>query len=219
MNEFQARLDSAFPATTDETVARGVREGIVLADEWLKGHAFLNGPLGRDIRGHVRRCGILFRVHEMAEAGDLPFASKLLAMPRGNWHWVELQSGGIKSHICRSEGPTAYPEDTPTRQDERLVNQFNFDFMPKAVVADPQAMFAWLTYGIAFDGTLGHLCWAMPTSSGDAWLARTNILVRLAETAREAEPETATKSLTLKFKDHIEDALNKGRDQDIDADR
>jgi len=217
VNEFQTRLDSAFPASTDETVARGVREGIVLADSWLASHAFLKGPLGRDIRGQVRRCGILFRVHEMAEAGDLPFASKLLPMPRGNWHWVELQSSGIKSHICRSESPAAFPEDTPTRQDERLVNQFDFDFMPKPVAADPQAMFAWLTYSIAFDGTLGHLCWAMPTSAGDVWLARTNVLVRLADTAREANPETASKSLKLKFKDHIEDALNKESDQDNDA--
>jgi hypothetical protein len=218
VNEFQVRLDAAFPASTDETVARGFREGIILADSWLKSHPFLNGPLGRDIRGQVRRCGILFRVHEMAKSGDLPFASKLLPMPRGNWHWVELQSAGIKSHICRSESPAAYPEDTPTRQDERLGNQFDFDFMPKPVEADPQAMFAWLTYGIAFDGTLGHLCWAMPISTGDAWLARTNILVRLAEAAREANPETATKSLKLKFKDHIEDALNKDRDRDIDTD-
>lgn len=217
MNEFQTRLDAAFPASSDETVTRGAREGICLADDWLSGHPFLAGPLGRDIRGHVRRCGILFRIHEMAQAGDLPFASKLLPMPRGNWHWVELQSAGIKSHICRSESPTAYPEDTPTRQDERLVNQFDFEFMPKPVAADPQAMFAWLTYGIAFDGTLGHLCWAMPTSAGDAWLARTNVLVRLADAAREANPETATKPLKLKFKDHIEEALNKDRNQDKDA--
>jgi hypothetical protein len=217
VNEFQARLDAAFPASTDQNVARGVREGIVLADDWLKGQPFLRGPLGRDIRGHVRRCGILFRVHEMAEAGDLPFASTVLPMPRGNWHWVELQSSGIKSHICRSESPAAFPEDTPTRQDERLVNQFHFDFMPKPVETDLDAMFAWLTYGIAFDGSLGHLCWAMPASTGDTWLARTNILVRLAETEREANPETASKSLKLKFKDHIEDALNKDSEQDNDA--
>ena len=212
-NEFQTRLDAAFPAVADENVARGVREGIVLADDWLKSHPFLSGPLGRDIRGQVRRCGILFRIHEMARAGDLPFSSSLSPMPRGNWHWVELTSGGITSHICRSEGPAAFPEDTPTRQDERLVNQLNFDFIPRPVEDNDSAMFAWLTYSVAFDGTLGHLCWAMPAAAGDVWLARTNILVRLAEAAREADPETASKSLKLRFKDHIEDALT-DRDSD-----
>jgi hypothetical protein len=217
MNEFQARLDAAFSAATDECVARGVREGIQLADGLLNSEPFLNTLLGRDIRGQLRRCGILFRLHEMVKAGDLPFESKLAKMPRGNWHWIELQSAGIISHICRSDGPDCYPDDTPTRQDERNTNQLHFDFMPRPFLTDPKALFAWLTYGIAFDGTLGHLCWAMPTSSGDSWLARTNVLVRLADTAREADPETATKSMKLKFKDHIEEALNKGSDQDEDA--
>jgi hypothetical protein len=182
----------------------------------MKREPTLRTVIGSDLRGHIRRNGVLFRVHESAKAGDLPFEAEMVPMPRGSWHWLELRSGSYKAHICRSEGPEKFPEDTPTRQDERLENQFDFfKLLRPEVVVDlpPKVWAAWLTYNVFPDGTLGHLCWGMPSAHTDVWLARINVLRRLAESSAESAPEAPSKGLGLRFRDFVEDALSKERDE------
>jgi len=208
----QERLDDAFPSSADAQLARAVQQGVLLADGVVENERWLRNLLSKDVRGYLRRAAILARVHEACVAGDLPFASTLERMPRGPFHWVEVSSGGMKAHVCRTEAPSAFPEDTPTRQDERLSNQIGlFDnVVPlKEVAANINHLFAWLTFGVADAGQLGHLCWAMPASDGKSWLAHTNVLFRLAVAKVEVEPEAPTERAILKFRDQISESVEK----------
>ena len=74
---FQSLLDEAFPGSLDANLIRGVGEGILLADKALDSEGFLKSLVGQDLRGHIRRAGILFRLHQMAGVGDLPFATTM----------------------------------------------------------------------------------------------------------------------------------------------
>jgi hypothetical protein len=205
-NPFQEQLDTAFPDSTDEHVIRGVTEGIMLADKIIENEPFLRTLVGQDLRGHLRRAGILFRLHGMATDGELPFQSSMIQMPRGNWHWVELRSQNIRSHVCRTDGPALFPTDTPTRQDDRLSNQGDL-FLIDPALTDISVRSAWLMFGMGDSGALGHLCWGMPNAKSDIWLARTNIMRRVEAKGVGVRIEAPSKSLGLKFKQHIEESL------------
>lgn len=202
----QQLLDSAFPQETDANLIRGVSEGIFLADSTLDSTPFLSSDVGADLRGHLRRSGILFRLHELCTLGDLPFNSTMSRMPRGNWHWTELQSGNFTSHVCRTDAPELFPVDSPTRQDDRVTNQGDLFFDTSSVIPI-RGYFAWLTFGAGHSGSLGHLCWGMPSAKEDAWLARTNILRRAHENESFIPKEPATAAAKLKFRDHVEESL------------
>jgi hypothetical protein len=133
-------------------------------------------------------------------------------MPRGGGHWVELRSAQFKAHICRTEGPAAFPEDTPTRQDQRLTNQFELRLDAKVVPLRPVItssieMYAWLTFGAAAD-QLTHLCWGMPAAGRDEWIARINIM-RRAENAEVVSASAPSAKTVLRFRDHVEEALRR----------
>lgn len=212
MGDLQERLEAAFPATVDVQLAHAVQQGILLADGVVENEQWLRGPMARDVRGYLRRAGVFSRVHAACLAGDLPFASSLEPMPRGPFHWVEITSGEYKAHICRTESAGAFPDDTPTRQDERLTNQPSlFDnVVSLRKAADPVGtLFAWLSYGAPDRGKLGHLCWAMPAADGKSWLAHTNVLYRLAAADLKREPEQPTQRAVLNFRAEIADALER----------
>jgi len=209
----QDALDAAFPPECDANLIRAVSEGIFLADSTMRSAGFLRSAVGTDIRGHVRRAGILHRIHEMAQDGDLPFRSTMSRMPRGNWHWIELQSKNFASHVCRTDAPDAFPDDTPTRQDERVTNQLDL-FMSTSSVVPINGYLAWLTFGVGDSGALGHLCWGVPNANDDVWLARTNIIRRAERNEKIIPFEQADLKTKLKFRDHVEEALS---DKDADA--
>lgn len=217
MSVFQSQLEDAFPASTDAAVILGVQQGVLLANAALENELFLSTPVGRDLRGHLRRAAVLFRIHELCKNGDLPFNSSIDKMPRGGGHWVELHSGNFRAHICRTDGPAAFPEDTPTRQDQRHSNQL--DLFADNVILLPGTeslanCYAWLTFGVE-GPSLGHVCWAMPKATRDEWLARVNVIERAARNAVPAkEPEAPTKAMRLRFREHIEESLQKSEDSD-----
>lgn len=213
-NPFQELLDDAYPESSDAAVIRGVSQGIMLADNTLENHSFLKSYVGQDLRGHIRRAGILFRLHEMANAGDLPFDSTMTRMLRGNWHWIELKSKSFTAHVCRTEAAELFPQDTPTRQDDRLTNQPDL-FEDQSAVVPISGYTAWLTFGVGDSGALSHLCWGMPKDSEDVWLARTNIIRRAKENEVVVKAERPVADLGLKFRDHVEESLKeKGKDKD-----
>lgn len=209
---FQDQLDEAFPAATDANVIRGVTEGIMLADKTLDNETFLKSLVGQDLRGHIRRAGILYRLHQMVTVGDLPFKSSMSKMPRGNWHWIELRSKNFSSHICRTDGPDLFPTDTPTRQDDRLTNQGDL-FRGRSEVVPIKGYISWLTFSVGDSGALGHLCWGMPNADDHVWLARTNIIRRAQESEVIVKFEPPATSAGLKFRDHVEEAL-KSKDEE-----
>lgn len=210
-SKFQELLDAAYPALADAHVIRGVTEGLLLADKTMENEPFLASLVGRDLRGHIRRAGILFRLDQLASKGDLPFASTMTVMPRGNWHWIELKSQKFTAHVYRTDGPEIFPDDTPTKQDDRLSNQTDM-FSNTQNVEPITGYVAWLMFGVGDSGALGHLCWGMPDSSGVNWLARTNIIRRAALSDLSVKPEQPTASLDLKFQDHIEITLKNNKD-------
>lgn len=211
MVPFQQLLDEAFPPSTDVALMRSVSQAIALGSDVMDNEPFLKSLIGDDIRGHIRRAAVLFSVHEGCKVGDLPFASEMTRMPLGGGHWVELRSGPFRAHVCRTHSPVAFPEETPTRQDQRLSNQLELFGSDPVVVPSrapsPQEMYAWLTFGAnGFD--LTHLCWGMPEAGRNSWLARTNVLSRLGPV--EAAPvDVPAPAVVLRFRDHIEQALRK----------
>jgi hypothetical protein len=215
MDEFQKRLEAAFRPAADGETIRGVSEGILLADDVIENTPILRDAGGRDLRGHIRRAGIIFRLHDLCDRGDLPFSAEIVPMPHGSWHWLEIRSDSFKAHICRSDGPYDFPEETLSRQDSRLVNQT--DLFAENVVPISEALakipelYAWLTFSAEKNGILKHRCWAMPPADSGSWLAHINVLKREEQTAvKDDRPvEEPTKTIKLRFRDHIEEALSK----------
>jgi hypothetical protein len=161
MDEYQKRLDAAFQPVSDGETIRGVSEGILLADDVIENTPILRHAGGRDLRGHIRRAGIIFRLNDLCEKGDLPFSAEIVPMPHGSWHWLEMRSDNFKAHICRSDGPYDFPDETLSRQDSRLVNQADL-FAEKVVpiseaLAKIPELYAWLTFSAEKNGVLKHL--------------------------------------------------------------
>ncbi|MGM5025100.1 hypothetical protein AB8B02_02640 [Tardiphaga sp. 862_B3_N4_1] len=220
-DEFQRRLEAAFYPDADGETIRGVTEGILLADDLLENTPLLKNAVGRDLRGHIRRSGIIFRLHDLCARGDLPFTADIVPMPHGNWHWLEIRSENFKAHICRSEKPYDFPEETLSRQDARLVNQndlFAENVVPlKQIINQVPDLYAWLTFGAEKNGSLKHLCWAMPPADDGFWLAHINIVERAKQAeAKPRAPEEPAKVIKLKFRDHIEESLIQQNQADKD---
>lgn len=211
-DDLQLRLAEAFPAETDAPLIRAFREGVLLADGLLDSEPFLQTLTGRDLRGHLRRAGILHRVFEACRVGDLPFDSSVRPMPRGHWHYLEIRSQLFVAHICRTEGIHAFPDDSLTHQEERIQNQgdlFSPNILPlREEIRQARRLSAWLTFGGNVTGQLQHLCWAMPAFDNQEWLAHINILRRASASGAidQAEPKYGS-SVRLRFKEHIEELL------------
>jgi hypothetical protein len=221
VEELQQRLVTAFPSETDATVVRGVREGILLADGVLENEPFLKNVLGRDLRGLLRRAGVLFRINDLCSNGDLPFESKIEKMPSGNWHWIELKSGIFRAHICRTGDSDAFPVEAQCRQDARLQSQtdlFDGKVVPIKQLADEVGLlYAWLVFGASIAGELLHLCWKMPAREEDSWLGHIDVLRRVVPTESDpTETPAPDTKLGLRFRTHIEEALSKKPDEDQD---
>jgi hypothetical protein len=218
----QDRMRAAFPPTADAMAVRTIRQGVLLADDLILNTPILNTLIGRDYRGLIRRAGVMFSFHEACARGDLPFKATIRQMHRGHWHLLEIISGTERAQICRSEEADAFPEDTPVKQDERLVNQFDlFQELPpidKLLLQIPR-LYVWLTFGVNTAGNMTHVCWCAPAKEEKQWLAFENILRRVVE-GGEAIPSPRTPpdpTSKLRFKEHIEEALEKKNDEKSSA--
>jgi hypothetical protein len=215
MLTFQQRLESAYRNETYANTLRALREGIASADDTIAGIPMLASEVGDDYRGLIRRAGILHRFQEMCKTGDLPFKCELTPMPRGTWHWLDIYSGDTHGHIVRTEDPSAFPEDTPNRQDARASNMPSlFDTEEERVIRlTPPKLYTWLCYRASPDGRLSHALWQAPSANADEWLARLNLLaVVLAEkaddVARPAKPDPKTK---MKLRDDVRQLIDKNK--------
>jgi hypothetical protein len=175
MVDFNALLDRAFPYETYANTLRALKQGIANADATIKGTPLLNNPTGQDLRGLIRRVGILQQFDRMCKAGDLPFRSEMAQMPIGTWHWLNIWSGDVLAHIVRTEEPDKFPEDTLNRQDRRARNNEDL-FEPKIVSIEPMKLYAWLCYRALPNGALAHAVWGFPAADAEEWLARKNLM-------------------------------------------
>jgi hypothetical protein len=217
----QRLLEVAFPHSADTEVIRGVSEGIGLADDLIENNRLLRNAGGNDLRGHIRRVGIMFRLRDLCTRGDLPFSAEIVQMPHGPWHWLEIRSGNFLAHVCRTSAPHAFPEEALSRQDARLRNQEDLFAPPPSdrsqLIVSIREFYAWLTFGIGQHGVLEHICWAMPPADDGDWLAHRDILRHAAtpattqpeqQQAPERTEEEAAKALKLRFQEHIEKTLS-----------
>jgi hypothetical protein len=220
--EAQERLLTAFPKSSNAALVRAVQEGVYLADHLYEGESFLGNAIGRDLLGHVRRVGVSYQIRKYCERGDLPFLAQEKEMPRGRWHWLEIQSTGAIAHICRTDDANAFPVETESRQDVRLRLQSDLfswssdksDF--GKILREIPKMYAWMTYRVGPAQQLSHLCWASPAADLDDYIAHINVLEQVAivgpSTPAPMSPDPKDK---VKLKDHIASMLEKRKDSKL----
>jgi hypothetical protein len=198
----------AFPENTFANTCRGVREGVALGDEAIKGLPILDNPIGRDLRGLMRRAGVMWRLHRMCAEGDLPFAAEMAPMSYGTWHWLEIRSADFIAHPVRTEEPDKFPEDTPNRQDQRLRNQGDL-FKKIEDASHIERVYAWLCYKCTNNGAIAHMCWGMPSALKDEWLARVSLMGASAPKAESPEPVKLDPRSVMSFKESIAENISK----------
>lgn len=225
VTEIQQRLRKTRDSSTNIALARAVREGVLLADDLYGEGNLLDSPLGYDIRGLVRRVGIAVQIHTFSTRGDLPFTTEIKPMPKGRWHWLEIQAPGLLAHVCRTVDVYSFPDEAESRQDVRLAiqpNLLSWSAKQKSlgeIVGEVPELYAWLTYGLAADGELCHLSWASPAPDENSWLAHISVLqeIRKAERAITETPPVPDPKERLRFKDHVQHFLaerhNKAEDE------
>jgi len=223
--EIQDRLRAAFPQANDVALARAAREGVLLADDLYSGGTLLDNVLGRDLRGHIRRVGIAYRIIEFCRRGDLPFSAEMTSMPRGRWHWLQIRGTGVLAHACRTDEVFAFPDEAESRQDLRLALQPNLlswserDKSLGEISKEVPELYAWLTYRVADDGNLCHLCLASPAPDDNQWLAHVSILreIDLAGRAPPPLPPVADPKEKLRFKEHVQQTLGRTNDNKVSS--
>jgi hypothetical protein len=219
IREVQDRLELAFPKSADVQLLRAVQEGSFLADHLFDGEAILNNALGRDLRGHVRRIGISKQIDLYCMRGDLPFVSAMKPMPKGRWHWLEIVGTGAVAHVCRTDDIWEFPQEAESRQDFRLTLQPSLLTWMSArksmaqIVQEIPKLYGWLTFRVAQDGRVSHLCWGAPAADSDEYIGHINILDRIAKSGGQLVPANPTPDPKdrLRLKEHIEQALEEKR--------
>lgn len=212
MPDYQQILQTAFPDNTFGDTARAIREGIALGDDTINGIPLLNTPVGKDIRGLIRRAAVMHRIHQLCEIGDLPFEAEFTPMPIGSWHWLEIRSGLCRGYLVRTKDKYAFPDDTPNQQDKRHSNQIDLFDDPK-IVPMPHAntVNTWLCYGANKKGATTHAIWGVPSGDeAETWLARRDIL-NVSRAAIHVPKETKRPKVdprnAMKFRDEIQEAI------------
>lgn len=213
--EVQERMLTAFPKSSNAVLSRAVQEGVFVADQLFDGESFLNGLIGKDLRGHVRRAGISFQIKRYCERGDLPFLATEKQMPMGRWHWVEIKSTGAIAHVCRTDEPGGFPDETESRQDSRLRLQGdllawdpNKKDLGKIIQSIPQ-LYAWLTFRVGPAQQLSHLCWVSPAADVDVYVGQLDVLADAAKAGPIQAPQTTPDPKdAVRLKDHIAASLS-----------
>jgi hypothetical protein len=215
----QDRLTLAFPPSSNVVLFRAVQEGAYVADHLLNGASFLQNPIGLDLRGHIRRVGICHQIETYCTRGDLPFIAQMKHMPKGNWHWLEIGATGAIAHVCRTDDIDKFPVETDSRQDFRLRLQGDLLSWREdgerdlgKVIKEVPKVYAWLTFRVAHDGRLSHLCRAAPAVDADDYIGHINVLDAIAKSG-ESEPKISSvpdPADAVRLKDHVAKALEKG---------
>jgi len=218
--DFEGLLEAAFPRTTWKTIVRAQREGIVLADDVRKSTPLLNNPLGQDLRGHLRRIGVMVRFAQLCKSGELPFNAAVDQMPHGSWHWLNLRSGSFVAHIARTDTFDEIPEETKNRQDYLLKNDGDLFDDPKIIpiselTSRVDRFYAYLTFGAEPNGKMTHSALGMAAGDNREWLALVNLLRSSAAGADAISnplPKIDPKD-RIKFHEHVEEVLKLDQDR------
>jgi len=225
MNQYiLSRLRSAFPEECDEPLYRAVNEGVALADDAISSISFLSTAVGKDLKGHLRRAGVMFAVKKYAERGDLPFVVNFQRQPRGCWHWAAISSKNIEAHIVRTDSKLAFPTDSPNRQDKLIFNNGDL-FSDKKVVPFNKSLnadsliYTWLACGADKNGDITHVMWNTPFADEKKWLANINVMSSALSKKSILTPKTEAPNLKerLEFKEHVQKSLEDAQKPDEES--
>lgn len=211
----QFDLETAFPTNLGKSVISTVSSGIKLADDLATKIPLLGTPVGRDLRGHIRRSGVMYALRQATLNGSLPFSAEFEVQTRGHWHWLVMRKDRFVMHLVRTPSASEFPEDVPTRRDMRLKCQLDLlDAINPPTVEESPEVYGWLFYGMSANGGLSHIGWGVPYTDTDRYAARVDLSASLTDNKIQEEIEAATPpSIVLGFKDyvlnHIEDSDSK----------
>jgi len=212
---FQRILEDAFPKGTWPHLTRGICEGVRRADTLINTTPMLRTLVGYDLRGQIRRIGILHHLHELCTIGRLPFRAEMTKMPIGAWHWLDIRSGLFRAQVARTDGAGALPLNTKNRQPECFKNRYDLltdRRIPDVsdLLMDEQERYAIIGFAADPDGKLLHAILGMPSSDDSEWLAHINILRESGASANDQEPPpapTPDPTGNLKLLDSVERML------------
>ncbi len=227
--EYRNLLLQAFPETTWPTLTRGIREAIKIADDIRLSTPFLTTLVGRDLRGHLRRAALMWRIQMLCKSKEIPFEASEITNPytNGTSHLLSVRSNNVELHIVRTEEPEAFPVDAQIRQDSRASNDADLFRDGKLVplnvaLSGVPRLYGWFMWGAAARGDLTHFSLGMPEHRDDKWLTYVDVLTRVAAieaasgVAAEAAPSKPNPALMLKFREEIARSLGQDNlDQDI----
>jgi len=199
-----------------------LQTGIRLADGVITSTPILKSIIGQDLRGLIRRAGILFQFQESCRSGLLPFTAEAAKMPIGSWHWLDIRSGNYVAHVVRTESPGTLPDNTKNRQSECFKNEYDLfkdGRIPdiKELLSRDTQRYSVITFGANKKGDLLHAALGMPSDKADEWLAYVNLSRRSQPSATEAPPapKTPDPSQSLRFLNEVEQMIA-DRDQHSD---
>jgi hypothetical protein len=218
---FQRILEEAFPRQTWVPLVRGLREGVWRADALITSTPMLRSLVGGDLRGQMRRIGILDHLHELCAGGRLPFQAEMTKMPFGAWHWLDIRAEQFRAQIVRTEGAGALPSDTRNRQPECFKNRYDLltdGRIPEItdLLGDEQERYAVIGFGADRGGRLVHAILGMPSSDDTEWLAHVNLLREAGAGASDSDvpppaPTPPDPTTTLKLLGRIEEMLDRDK--------
>jgi hypothetical protein len=207
-------------------MVQGLREGIRQADRLIDNTPMLRSAFGLDLRGHIRRIGILYQFQESARLRELPFRAEATKMPIGSWHWLDIYSDRMIAHVVRTDSIDGLPAETSNRQPQCARNEYDLfrdGRIPpiEAVLTEEQQRYAVLTFGVTQEGDLTHAALGMQSGDNSGWLAFLNLLRRSKSTDEPAPPppsEPPDPLKELRFLRHVEKQLEE-QDKKSDDER
>jgi hypothetical protein len=115
---------------------------------------------------------------------------------------------------------SAFPEDTPNRQDQRARNTRDLFENPQVVRLESLKLYSWLCYRATPAGELSHALWQAPSAKVDGkpdeWLARLNLLnatvVRKSEDVNQ--PAKVDPKTRMKLRDEVQEIIKKKKKED-----
>lgn len=223
--EFRDLLVEAYPESSWSAMARGIREGVRIADDVRRSTPFLTTEVGHDLRGMLRRAAVMWRFQALCKSGELPFKAVEIQVENAPVHLLSISSNKFELHIVRTNESEAFPVEAQIRQDRRASNDADL-FDDGKLIALHKALesvsllYGWLTWGANPKGELSHLGLGVPDKDKNEWLAHIDVLKRV--TARErSRGESATKTsapnpaLMLKFREEIAHALEQDAESGV----
>jgi hypothetical protein len=196
-------------------MVHSLRLGVRCADQLIDATPMLRSKFGLDLRGHIRRIGILYQFAEQARIRELPFQAEVTKMPIGSWHWLDIYSDRMIAHVVRTDSVDGLPAETRNRLPQCARNEydlFEHGRIPPIdeMLAEEQLRYAVLTFGLTREGELTHAALGMQSRDNSGWLAFVDLLRRSKPMTDEAPvppfspPDPTTE---IKFREHVERRL------------